>query len=171
MSKKLLKRKSFSKVIDEMVKIDQSARKNALNKKVEDQIFYNHLVYLIDFTNGQRIKDLIQRFGYPTQETVGKQSMKNFWLLIQHQDFNLDLQQDCLDNCDFEPRNKAYLTDRVLINLGKKQLYGTQFHKNEKGELVPQPIENEINVDKRRREMGLESLAEYAEKIQEINKK
>jgi len=161
----------LTKIIDEMAKIDQSARRNAMDNSSQHQTFYNHIIYLVDFVNGQKIKELIKKYGYPKKETIGEQSMKNFWLLIQHQDLNPDLQKVCLKNCNFESRNKAYLTDRVLINSGKKQIYGTQFHKDEKGEMKPLPIKDEVNVDKRRKKMGLEPLIEYTKQMREVNKK
>ena len=64
----------------------------------------------------------------------------------------------------------AYLTDRVLVADGKKQLYGTQFH-DVKGKMEPQPIEDEASVDKRRKEMGLSTLAEYRKIIEEVYQK
>ena len=56
--------------------------------------------------------------------------------------------------------NLAYLIDRVLVNEGKKQLYGTQFWFMN-GKMEPRPIEDEANIDKRREEMGLGSFADY----------
>ena len=98
MPKKVLKNYFLAKTIDEMVKVDQSARKNVIDNLAQYKTFYSHIVYLIDFVNGQRIKDLISKYGYPMKEMIGKQSIKNFWLLIQHQDFNPDLQKACLRN-------------------------------------------------------------------------
>jgi hypothetical protein len=40
-----------------------------------------------------------------------------------------------------------------------------------KGKMEPQPIEDEANVDKRRKEMGLSSLAEYRKIIEEVYQK
>ena len=37
--------------------------------------------------------------------------------------------------------------------------------------MEPLPIEDEANVDKHRKKMGLEILAEYARQMQEVNKK
>lgn len=62
-------------------------------------------------------------------------------------------------------RNVAYLTDRVLLAEGKKQVYGTQFIL-EKGKWKPRPLEDEANVDRRRAEVGLPPLAEYAKEIE-----
>lgn len=59
-------------------------------------------------------------------------------------------------------RNPAYLTDRVAVNEGKKQTYGTQFHVVE-GVRQPKLIHDPDNVDKRRKSVGLNTLKEYAE--------
>jgi len=169
MNKKTLSNEFFSKVIDKMAEIDQVSRNNVMNNMGRKQMIYSHIVYLIDAVNGFRIKELIKKFGYPTKAKIGEASLRNFWLLIQHQDFDLDLQEKCLRNCDFAPKNKAYLTDRILINSGKKQLYGTQFHKDKNGILKPLPIQDPKNIDKRRKRAGLESLEKYAKQMIERN--
>ena len=55
----------------------------------------------------------------------------------------------------------AYLTDRVLVNEGKPQVYGTQFHRVN-GERKPRPIEDAETVDERRKSMQLTTLKDYA---------
>jgi hypothetical protein len=50
-----------------------------------------------------------------------------------------------------------------------KQVYGTQFHEVG-GKMEPYPIEDEANVDKRRKEVGLPPLAEYRKLIEEMYK-
>lgn len=54
----------------------------------------------------------------------------------------------------------AYLTDRVLLAEGKKQVYGTQFTLIN-GKCQARPLEDESHVDERRKEVGLPPLAEY----------
>jgi hypothetical protein len=61
----------------------------------------------------------------------------------------------------------AYLTDRVLVADGKKQRYGTQFHRVD-GKLVPQPIEDEAAVDDRRKAVGMGTLAEYRKQMEAV---
>jgi|TARA_Y100000031_G_scaffold155565_1_gene206727 hypothetical protein len=129
--------------------IDQKARFDCKPGKLTMK---NYTVYLVDLVNNDLIKHIIKEHGYPIQKMVGKKGMEAFWLLVQHQDKDVELQKQCLEQCDFEPKNKAFLTDRVLINQGKKQIYGTQFT----GE-----IRDKKNVDKRRAKMGLESLESY----------
>ena len=50
--------------------------------------------------------------------------------------------------------------DRLLVEVGKEQLYGTQW-KFQKGKKVPHPIKNPENVDQRRAEIGLGPLQNY----------
>lgn len=65
-------------------------------------------------------------------------------------------------------RDIAYLEDRIAISDGRPQIYGTQFYKNSDGQLVPQPIEDIVKVDERRKEMGLETLDEYKNRMQDL---
>ncbi len=65
---------------------------------------------------------------------------------------------------EVSPGDVAYLTDRVLVNEGKPQVYGTQFHEVN-GHPEPRPIEDPDSVDVRRAGVGLGTLAEYRELI------
>lgn len=131
-----------------MMKVDQGLRHKAKPGKE----LINYLIYAVDNVHNFRIKEIIKKYGYPKKALLGKETMRAFWLLIQHQDDDLDLQEKCLKYCDFDSDNKAYLTDRVLVNKGKKQIYGTQFNK---------PIRDIKNVDIRREKMGLGLLKDY----------
>jgi hypothetical protein len=62
----------------------------------------------------------------------------------------------------------ADLTDRVLLAEGKKQVYGTQFTLVN-GKCKPRPLKDEANVDKRRKEVGLEPLADYFNQAESFN--
>jgi len=139
-----------------IIKIKDIEQKARFACKPGEMSIKNYTVFLVDMVNNDYIKNyIIKPYGYPTQESIGKKGMEAFWLLIQHQDRDLKFQEECLKNCDFENEEKAFLTDRVLLNQGKKQLYGTQFI----GE-----IKDKKNVDKRRKAMGLKPLAEYLKK-------
>lgn len=139
------------------IKVDQELRFASKDNKETGK----YLVYLVDAAHGYRLRTFIATYGYPTEELLGKEGMDAFWLLVQHQDFDLDLQKDCLLNCVFSSFNHAHLLDRVLINEGKKQKYGTQLTKDEQGRVISAPIEDTVNVDKRREEAGLPLLSEY----------
>lgn len=179
--------KKLALQIKEMFDIDQDLRiQGAMNVKLTQPLItlceenkktkkksklglglVNFMVYMLDAVHNYRILKIIKECGYPTKKLIGKKAMFYFWVLIQHQDFDSRLQKMCLENCDFEPKEKAHLTDRILINQGKKQKFGTQFIRKE-NKLVPRPIIDKRNVNKRRKEYNLDTLEEN---IKRMNKK
>jgi hypothetical protein len=54
----------------------------------------------------------------------------------------------------------AWLLDRVRVNAGQPQLYGTQFTVTD-GHFGPCPIEDPHRLDERRAAAGLEPFADY----------
>ncbi|MFI0155851.1 DUF6624 domain-containing protein [Streptomyces lydicus] len=61
-------------------------------------------------------------------------------------------------------RHLAYLTDRVLVSAGKPQLYGTQYS-DDGNSLQPQPVHDPEHLDERRAAMGLDTAAEYDQRM------
>jgi len=120
----------------------------------------------VDSKHTARMKEIVAEYGWPTKSMVGEQGATAAWLLVQHADADPKFQRHCLALMkkaapeEVSPKNLAYLTDRVLVNEGKNQLYGTQFFL-EDGKMVPQPIDDEANLDERRKEAGLMPMSEY----------
>lgn len=125
-----------------------------------------------DADNTAWLKGVVEEHGWPTYSLVGKEAAGAAWLLVQHADADPKFQRKCLDlmaklpEGEVSKSNVAYLTDRVLLAEGKKQLYGTQFTTTD-GKLAPRPIEGEANVDARRAAIGLPPLAEYVKRMEE----
>lgn len=65
-----------------------------------------------------------------------------------------------------ESEHKAYFVDKTNVLQGRKQVYGTQYKKDSQGNIVFLPIDDEKNVDAKRNQIGLCSLAECVEYIQ-----
>jgi uncharacterized protein (TIGR03067 family) len=128
-------------------------------------------VTALDTDNTKWLQGVVDRHGWPSITLVGKDGANAAWLLVQHADADPKFQRRCLDLMAKLPKdevsqlNLAYLTDRVLLAEGKKQVYGTQFIFVD-GKWRPRPLEDEANVDKRRAEVGLQPLAEYAKLIE-----
>jgi len=57
-----------------------------------------------------------------------------------------------------DPKNLAYLTDRIAVLEGSQQLYGSQFDWDESGELKPNRFDDLDRVNQRRASIGLNSL-------------
>ena len=72
------------------------------------------------------------------------------------------LLEDAAKNGEASMSNYATMKDRVLVNRNAKQIYGTQKYWDEKqGKFVFFPIEDEKNVNKLRKEVGLPVLKEF----------
>lgn len=128
--------KILEKQITQMAEIDRDLRLNAKQGKE----LVNYLIYAVDIGHNQIIWRIIEQYGYPTKKMVGEKAMKAFWLLVQHQDYDVELQKQCLKNCDFDAEAAQHLTDRVLINSGEEQIYGTQHKRLANRKIVVAPI-------------------------------
>lgn len=161
--------KKLQKFILKLVSKDQKLRRLAMkdmeNKKLAKA------VYNCDTKNILEAKKIIKKYGWPTFDLIGKRASNTFWLLVQHADKDTKFQKKCLNLLEKAAKNNqahlksvAYLTDRILVAEGKQQRFGTQFiFKNNK--LVPNPIMDRKNVNKRRIKYGLNIIEERIKKI------
>ena len=143
--------KKLRNYIKQLRDLDQDARFNSKNK---------FIVYTVDATHQYRIHKLIDEYGYPTIDLIGKEGLEDFWLLVQHQDFDLDLQIACLKKCDFSPKEYMHLYDRVQVNKGLDIKYGTQFN---------QPIRNLEETNKLRVEKGWITVENFIKEIKDVD--
>jgi hypothetical protein len=150
-----------------MVAEDQQARQAwiAGGMSRPDPIVVNH-VEVVDQRNLQALRQILEAGGVPTPARVGRQGMHDLWLLVQHADTDVPLQERVLQalatgDSGVQRGDIALLTDRVRGHEGRPQLYGSQFHLSAK-DMVPDPIEDEAHVDERRAAMDLAPLADYA---------
>ncbi len=124
-----------------------------------------------DSLNSIGLSRIFEKYGFVDYERFGKKASNNFWLLVQHQDKNLNFQSEVLEEMKVavekniaSSQDFAYLTDRIKINSGLKQIYGTQMMLNEdKSSFIPKPTENIENINLRRQNVGLTSIEEYIE--------
>ncbi|WP_414653843.1 DUF6624 domain-containing protein [Hymenobacter sp.] len=103
------------------------------------------------------LEAIVKKVGFPGFKQVGETSSKNFWLLVQHADAHPAFQQEVLKLMLLEvqrknanSRNYAYLVDRVALNGGQPQTYGTQVEYKADGQPTPRTLFDPANVDKRR---------------------
>lgn len=122
----------------------------------------------VDVANTDRLRAIVDEFGWPGRTLVGEQGAEHAWLLAQHADHQLDSQRLFLKELekavaagDAPARHAAYLTDRVAMNEGRPQTYGTQIRDVRDGEGVPWPIAEPQHLDERRASVGLPAFAEY----------
>lgn len=160
----------------EAMKVDQEHRKNLIEhmkKAGEMDPTLIHKVVQTDKKNRAWMLTVIDKHGWPGATLVGEEGAHAAWILVQHADADVPFQRRCLDLMKEMPDGEvtksdiAYLTDRVLCAEGKPQLYGTQL--TQEGErMVPSPIEDEENLDKRRAAAGMIPMAEYLKQAADL---
>lgn len=66
----------------------------------------------------------------------------------------------CKPENEVEKANIAFLEDRISVNEGRPQIYGTQFHKGSNGQMQARQIRDVKNIERRCKSMGLETFEE-----------
>lgn len=126
-------------------------------------------LWTIDQESIELLKSMIDKFGWPSYDMIGKEASDAAWLLAQHADAQPDLQQRILklmkplvEQSQADSKLFAMLTDRVLMNKNEPQIFGTQFIMDNNGILRPVPVEDFEHIDERRASVGLGTIKEYA---------
>ncbi len=124
----------------------------------------------VDEKNRNRLKEMFKEIGFPTTELIGQDAMNGIFFMIQHADGDKEWQKSQLPNIesavkrgDLDGSNYAYLYDRIKVNHGEKQRYGTQIaninHKEKSIEL--RALEEPEKLNEIRREIGLMPIELY----------
>lgn len=115
-----------------------------------------------DKSNTKFIKKYLTKNNFPIVSKSGRKVADSAWLIVQHSN-DIDLMKAVLEIMktssirDQNPNNFALLTDRISINLGQPQIYGTQFDQD----FNLFPIFEPHNLNERRRALGIESFEDY----------
>ncbi|NGO71701.1 DUF6624 domain-containing protein [Streptomyces boncukensis] len=123
----------------------------------------------VDAENTAWLKSAVAAGGWPRLADVGREGATHAWLLAQHADADPGFQEEALRLLtaavaagEALPEHQALLTDRVRVNAGQPQLYGTQYAGDPDSTRVrPHPIEDPERLDERRAAVGLEPHAVY----------
>jgi len=163
-----------------MVEVDQLAAIHASppkEYKYFTKVEWEHFKDSVYRTHQKRLDQIFKENGYPGYDLVGKEGEKNFWLMVQHSDFDPQFQQQVLNKLEVEvkkgnadSKNYALLVDRVRVNTGNKQIYGTQVtYDTENCQAIPMPLEDSASVNERRKKVGLEPIEEYLNNMSNIH--
>ncbi len=135
--------------------------------RLKDSAFVDSVAYKVDNENLVFLERIIAKIGWPTKQMVGDVASSVAFLVIQHSHLSthekyLPLIKKAVESGGARKSELALLIDRIRMEKGQKQLYGSQLRRNMKGELQFYEIEDEARVNERRTEMGLPSIEEYA---------
>jgi len=112
------------------------------------------------------MEGLLEEYGWIDIKRVRKKVSDHAWLLVQHADDHVEFQAKALARMEpylktggVKAKNYAYLWDRVAVNTGRKQRYGTQpTWECTDGKLELEPLEDPENVNERRAKMGMNTV-------------
>jgi hypothetical protein len=126
-----------------------------------------------DAQNIAELEVILAKHGWPAKSVIGLKASGAIWAILQHSKIetlkkHLDLMTRAAERGDIDGGLMATSVDRVRVSEGKPQIYGTQFHEVD-GVWVPEAIEDEANVDARRKEVGLGPLAEYTALLRQMH--
>ena len=123
----------------------------------------------VGLINQRKIKALYEQYGYLGEQEIGKEASTDFWLPIQHADNDIPFQQEmlkALESILTEGSNDlvhyAMLEDRINVNLGRPQRFGSQLTYNNNGQAIPKyGLVDSTKVDSLRRNYLLPNFKVY----------
>ena len=120
-----------------------------------------------DSINRIKVTKILDERGWLGSDVIGEQGNLTLFLVIQHSPIEtqlkyLPMMREAVKKGNARGIDLALLEDRVALDQGKRQIYGSQIGKEEgTGIFFVFPIIDPENVDKRRAEIGLQTLDEY----------
>lgn len=142
---------------------------------LDNKIFYSNPWAIInhqDSINQEKIIEIISKYGYPGKSLVGEPSNETAWYVIQHSQYienYFPIIKKAGEEGELPNRLVAMMEDRLLMNKGEEQLYGTQCYGKEiidknSGEkkwiYFIWPIKEPEKVNSRRKALGFETTVE-----------
>jgi len=138
-------------ILSEVYESDQRIRKsNELIKYAKE-----------DHRNQELVISIIEKCGMPTLKEVTQKQMNAIWLGLQHSNKKIRKKyfsqiEKAVENGDLSKQQYALMKDRMLMDEGKPQIYGSQI-KN--GKLYK--LKNPETVNERRKKMGMGTIEDY----------
>ena len=119
----------------------------------------NHII------NESKVKKILEKHGWPTKEMIGERGNWTICNVIQHSDNDVRIQylpmmRKAVKDKKLEPRFLVRAEDRIATERGDLQIYGGQMkYYPETKSFNLWPVFDPENIDKRRTEIGLDSIA------------
>lgn len=164
--------KDLVAVLDKIYFDDQSARSQIMAKEKEygkgskEMDAFWQTILKKDAINLKKVSKILDENGWPAIKRIGKRGTTTLFLVIQHADQKtqekyLPMIKKAVADNNLPKRQYAMFYDRLVLRQGKKQVYGTQLAMSKEREKpYVLPLKDPKNVDKRRTEIGLNTMQE-----------
>lgn len=130
--------------------------------QVQQEIYKkNHAI------NEKRIKEILDKNGWPDKNIIGEQGNWTICNVIQHSDNEirikyLPMMRQAVKDKKLEARFLVRAEDRIATERGDPQIYGGQMkYYPETKSFNVWPVYDPVNIDKRRAKIGLGPIAEH----------
>lgn len=154
----------------EPIRLGSSAPSESDRRAVSNQLVRQ--LESTDTKGSPLLRGLVEHHGWIDPSRFGEEAAgAAFVLLVQSGDLPLalaalpELERMTRDG-DFPARNFAQFCDRVQLDLGRSQRYGTQLATAIDGRLRLLPIAERDSLEERRAAIGLEPHADYLQSVQ-----
>ncbi len=133
-------------------------RKFGYNSPQMDSL--NSLIQNFDSLALIKVENIVSRYGWLGKSEIGEVANSTLFIVIQHAQDNsirekfYPLLEESVKEGESRKSDLATMKDRILIQNGRPQIYGTQT--NNQGQLLP--VENKNELNKRRRQVGLKKI-------------
>ncbi|MCC7075264.1 MAG: hypothetical protein IT383_28385 [Deltaproteobacteria bacterium] len=161
------------RILARMFDVDQRMRKLPASSPAGERFAR------IDGFTRATLSRLIGKSAWITLSRYGEEAAQAAWLIAQHADNDVYFQRDVLARLEkllpsgeVKRDNYAYLWDRVAVNEGRKQRFGTQGSCTGPGRWEPRELEDPARVDALREQFGIArgngTLAQYSARMNEL---
>ncbi len=161
----------LSKEIDKMANADQQMQLNMLRFMTADQEEFEKVEKTRDQVyakNAQRVSEILDEYGYPDYNLVGKKSSDNFYTLVTHASAFPEIKnkaikkfKDILNDDKILISMYAQMVDQAALEQNKAMEYGSIVQYQGNGQSFVKNLRDSLNIDTRRIELGLDSLKHY----------
>ncbi|WP_394749680.1 DUF6624 domain-containing protein [Spongiimicrobium salis] len=151
----------------------RSIYKEAENKLGKDSAameYFWEVVEQQDKLLEQEVTAILDQYGWLGISQVGRRANTTLWAVLQHgsvasKEKYAPLLKASVLKKESRPAHYARLIDRMLINSKRPQEYGTQYEYDKEGNAIFFPIHAPEYIDRRRKELGLSGIQEFAEQL------
>lgn len=162
---------ALKKELEDIYRHDQELRQqiNAIQEKYgadskELQALWEKISQT-DEANLIKVEKILAKHGWVGRDEVGPKAASTLFLVIQHSNQDammkyVPLLRQAVKEKKAHASHLALMEDRIAINAGEKQTYGSQLSIID-GKTVLSPIIDPDHVDERRASMDLEPIADY----------
>jgi hypothetical protein len=169
----------YTKVKQQLLAIEASTAKNANKLKAEIQKYGLNSDAVVslkqdiksdDSMNIEEVKKIIKLYGWLGYDQIGNDCNLILFNTIQKADLQTQITyfpivKEAVKNKKALKVHEVYLQDRIYLNQGRHQIYGSQVLLDPETEkYFVLPLDDVDNVDKIRAEVGLQPMADYISK-------